>query len=51
MFSFQVVVDLTFGGGGHSKAILDSVPGVTLVAVDRDPVAFDLARQLAEQFP
>ncbi|KAF5897749.1 putative methyltransferase-like protein 15 isoform X2, partial [Clarias magur] len=46
-----VVLDLTFGGGGHSKAILRSVPDVTLVAVDRDPVAFRFAQQLAEEYP
>ncbi|KAI4904443.1 hypothetical protein NFI96_009889 [Prochilodus magdalenae] len=47
----QVVLDLTFGGGGHSKVILRSVPGVILVAVDRDPEAFRLAKQLAEEYP
>ncbi|XP_053349393.1 probable methyltransferase-like protein 15 [Clarias gariepinus] len=47
----QVVLDMTFGGGGHSKAILRSVPDVTLVAVDRDPVAFRFAQQLAEEYP
>uniref|UniRef100_A0A8C1ZWC8 Methyltransferase like 15 n=1 Tax=Cyprinus carpio TaxID=7962 RepID=A0A8C1ZWC8_CYPCA len=33
----QVVLDLTFGAGDHSKAILQSVPGVTVVAADCDP--------------
>ncbi|XP_035376996.1 probable methyltransferase-like protein 15 isoform X2 [Electrophorus electricus] len=47
----QVFLDLTFGGGGHSKAILRSVPGVTVVAADRDPVAFRLAQKLAEEYP
>lgn len=51
IFLTQVVLDMTFGGGGHSKAILRSVPDVTLVAVDRDPVAFRFAQQLAEEYP
>ncbi|XP_016408319.1 12S rRNA N(4)-cytidine methyltransferase METTL15 isoform X2 [Sinocyclocheilus rhinocerous] len=47
----QVVLDLTFGAGGHSKAILQSVPGVTVVAADRDPTAFQMAQRLAEVYP
>ncbi len=47
----QVVLDLTFGAGGHSKAILQSVPGVTVVAADRDPTAFQIAQRLAEEYP
>nr|XP_055059769.1 probable methyltransferase-like protein 15 isoform X2 [Misgurnus anguillicaudatus]XP_055059778.1 probable methyltransferase-like protein 15 isoform X2 [Misgurnus anguillicaudatus]XP_055059784.1 probable methyltransferase-like protein 15 isoform X2 [Misgurnus anguillicaudatus] len=47
----QVVLDLTFGAGGHSKAILQSVPGVTVVAADRDPLAFQLAQHLAQEYP
>ncbi|XP_026123193.1 12S rRNA N(4)-cytidine methyltransferase METTL15 [Carassius auratus] len=46
----QVVLDLTFGAGGHSKAILQSVPSVTVVAADRDPTAFQMAQRLAEEY-
>lgn len=47
----QVVMDMTFGAGGHTKAILRAVPDVTVVALDRDPLAYQLAQQLAEEHP
>uniref|UniRef100_A0AAQ4P6R2 12S rRNA N(4)-cytidine methyltransferase METTL15 n=1 Tax=Gasterosteus aculeatus aculeatus TaxID=481459 RepID=A0AAQ4P6R2_GASAC len=45
----QVVLDLTFGGGGHTKALLNMVHDVTVLALDRDPAAISLARQLAKE--
>ena len=35
----DIVVDGTFGGGGHSRAIIEQYPEVTLIAVDLDEAA------------
>ncbi len=34
-----VIVDATFGGGGHTAAMLETVRGCRVLAVDRDPAA------------
>ncbi|XP_061671496.1 probable methyltransferase-like protein 15 [Syngnathoides biaculeatus] len=47
----QMVLDMTFGGGGHTKAILKAVSDATVVALDRDPTAISLAQELAKENP
>jgi len=37
------IVDATFGGGGHSRALLDRFPHVRIVGIDRDPDALGQA--------
>lgn len=43
----QVIVDMTFGAGGHAKEILSRTPSIKYIASDRDPYAHGLATELA----
>lgn len=47
----QTFVDLTFGAGGHTKAILAAAKHVRVFALDRDPLAFRRAQEMAKQYP
>ncbi len=38
-----VIVDATVGGGGHSAALLEAYPALSVVGLDRDPVALQSA--------
>jgi 16S rRNA (cytosine1402-N4)-methyltransferase len=45
------LVDMTLGGGGHAKAMLQVAPaGATLIAIDRDETAIEMARPALAQF-
>ncbi|CAK6449299.1 unnamed protein product [Pipistrellus nathusii] len=47
----QIFLDMTFGSGGHTRAILQKEPDITLYALDRDPTAYAIAEQLSELYP
>jgi len=46
----QVVVDCTFGGGGHSLEICRKYPDVRIIAIDQDEDAWEKAKNKFEDF-
>lgn len=47
----KTILDMTFGAGGHSRRILESAPGIKLITLDRDPIAFDYSIRLCDEYP
>lgn len=45
-----VVVDATLGMGGHSERLLEMFPEATLIGLDRDPEALDIAGRRLRRF-
>ncbi len=44
-------LDATFGGGGHTRALLKAEAAVTVVAIDCDPEAAVRAREFSDKYP
>jgi 16S rRNA (cytosine1402-N4)-methyltransferase len=50
--SGELVVDCTFGAGGHARLVAERIgPTGTLIAIDRDPVAEEHFESLAAELP
>ena len=45
-----VLVDATLGMGGHSLALLERFPNLTVIGLDRDPDALEIARERLAPF-
>ncbi|GCB70881.1 hypothetical protein scyTo_0001397 [Scyliorhinus torazame] len=46
----QIFLDMTFGAGGHTKMILSQAPDISVFALDRDPVAYEIAEQVSQEY-
>lgn len=46
----DVYLDVTFGGGGHSQALLDKFPDLTIVGFDWDKEAIERGQELVEKY-
>ncbi|NXW56607.1 MET15 protein, partial [Eurystomus gularis] len=47
----QRFLDMTFGAGGHTTALLERASDITVYVLDRDPTAYKIAQQLSESYP
>ncbi|KAK2527319.1 Mettl15 [Columba livia] len=51
LISLACFLDMTFGAGGHTTALLEKSRDITVYALDRDPTAYKIAQQLSESYP
>jgi 16S rRNA (cytosine1402-N4)-methyltransferase len=45
-----IAIDATLGMGGHTEALLERFPGLTVIGFDRDTAALDIATKRLERF-
>ena len=45
-----VIVDCTLGLGGHTEALLEKFPTLTVIGIDRDPIALERASARLARF-
>lgn len=48
--SNDLILDMTFGAGGHTRAILDKCNTCHVLTLDRDPSAYKLAQEMAKEY-
>lgn len=46
----SMVLDCTFGGGGHTEAFLEAAPEIKVVAIDKDPDAGNRVKNLEKKY-
>jgi 16S rRNA (cytosine(1402)-N(4))-methyltransferase len=46
----ELYLDMTSGGMGHSQLLLDAAPNVTVLCLDRDPVAYEMAVEMSKKY-
>ncbi|XP_048463015.1 probable methyltransferase-like protein 15 isoform X1 [Rhincodon typus] len=46
----KTFLDMTFGAGGHTKMILSQASDISVFALDRDPIAHEIAKQVSQMY-
>jgi len=46
----RLYIDATFGGGGHTRAILERIPESKVIGIDQDPAALKRAEVISTEF-
>ncbi|XP_067935929.1 ribosomal RNA small subunit methyltransferase H-like isoform X2 [Watersipora subatra] len=46
----KTFIDMTFGSGGHSAALLEECPDIHIIGLDRDPIAKTYAKKIQRSY-